>query len=117
MANSFTYQDHQFHVGDAIIIHQKIVEEGKSRTQIFEGLIIATKGRGVNKTFIVRKIGANAIGVERIFPVLSPNIQDITLKSQGKVRRSKLYYLRDRVGRSALRVKEKKTYSTAKSSK
>jgi large subunit ribosomal protein L19 len=108
MSNQFTYKDQQIHVGDRIEVHQKIEEEGKTRTQLFEGLVIATKGRDVNQTFIVRKIGANNIGIERIFPLMSPNIEKIVVKAQGDVRRAKLYYLRGRTGRLALRVKEKK---------
>lgn len=106
MANSFDYKSHQFTVGDTLRVHLKIEEEGKTRNQIFEGLLIKVKGRQENKTFTVRKIGANNIGVERILPVNSPNIDKIEVKSRGKVRRAKLYYLRDRVGRRALRVKE-----------
>jgi large subunit ribosomal protein L19 len=105
MSNSFTYKNLQLTVGDRIAVHQKIEEEGKIRTQVFEGILIATKGREDNRTFIVRKIAVNNIGVERIFPVLSPLIDDITLKSKGHTRRAKLYYLRGRSGRKALRVK------------
>lgn len=108
MANSFTYQDQVINVGDTIRVHQKIQEDDKTRIQVFEGLLIAIKGRDVNKTFTVRKIGANSIGVERIIPIASPLIDKIEIKSRGGVRRAKLYYMRDRVGRRASRVKEKK---------
>jgi len=108
MANSFTYKEKQYTVGDRVSVHQKIEEEGKTRTQAFEGIIIAIKGRVDGQTFTVRKIGANSIGVEKIFPIMSPIIDKIELKARGHVRRSKLYYLRERVGRKAVRVKEKK---------
>jgi large subunit ribosomal protein L19 len=106
MANQFIFKDTTLNVGDRVQVHTKIEEEGKTRTQVFEGLIIAIKGREENKTFTVRKIGANNIGVERIFPVMTPIIEKIDVRSKGKVRRAKLFYLRERVGRRALRVKE-----------
>ena len=106
MSLSFKYQDETINIGDTIRVHQQIKEDDKVRTQVFEGLVIAIKGREVNKSYTVRKIGHNSIGVEKIFPILSPNVTSIEIKSRGKVRRSKLYYLRDRVGRRALRVKE-----------
>lgn len=109
MALNFQLQDQTYNVGDTVRVHQRITEDDKTRIQVFEGLIIAIKGRQENRSFTVRKIGANNIGVERIIPVLSPIIDKIEIKSRGKVRRSKLYYLRDRVGRRALRVKEDKT--------
>ena len=83
----------------------KVKEGEKTRLQLFTGLLIATKGRSDNKSFIVRKIGAHGIGVERIFPVMSPDIDTITLKTAGTASRAKLYYLRDRTGREALRVR------------
>lgn len=106
MANSFSYKDQTHHIGDRVSVHLKIEEEDKTRTQIFDGVVIAIKGRGVGKTITVRKIGVNNIGVERIIPLGSPFLKKITTKTRGKVRRAKLYYLRDRVGRKALRVKE-----------
>lgn len=106
MANAFTYNEQVFTVGDTINVSLRVKEdEDKVRLQNFTGLLIAIKGREANKSFTIRKIGANGIGVEKIIPVLSPEIEEITLKSRGNVRRSKLYYLRDRIGRSALRVK------------
>lgn len=116
MANSFTLKDQQYGVGDRILVHQQIVEEGKTRTQIFDGILIGVKGRGDNQSFTVRRIASNAIGVERIIPVKSPTIKKIDLKSKGHVRRAKLNYLRERVGRKATRVKEKKTYTTKSAS-
>jgi len=96
-----------FEVGDTIKVSYKIIEGDKIRTQPFQGIVISKKGSGVSKTFIVRKIGADEIGVERIFPLQSPNIEKIEVMRRGKVRRAKLYYLRDRVGRKATRIKEK----------
>ena len=108
MANSFTYNQTKIAVGDRIAVHLRIEEEGKTRTQIFEGLVIGVKGRDIGQTFTIRKIASNSIGVERILPVASPFIDKIEMITQGNVRRSKLYYLRERVGRKALRVKGKK---------
>ena len=115
MANSFSYKDQQFNVGDRLLIHQNIVEENKTRVQIFDGIVIAVKGRGDNCSFTIRRIASNNIGVERTFPVQSPVIKQIEVKSRGSVRRSKLYYLRNRTGRQAMRVKEKKTIVASKS--
>jgi large subunit ribosomal protein L19 len=94
-----------FNSGDTVRIFYKIIEGGKSRVQPFEGIVISKKGTGVSKTFTVRRIGADNIGVERIFPLYSPNIDKIEIVSYGKVRRAKLYYLRERVGKAATRVK------------
>ena len=82
--------------GDIVRVHQKVQEKGKTRIQIFEGILIRLRGRGVNKTFTVRKIGAGGIGVERTWPLESNSIVKIEIKKKAtKVRRSKLYYLRD----------------------
>ena len=107
MANSFLYQDQTINVGDHIEVHQKITEEGKTRIQIFAGIVIAAKGRDQNQSFTVRQIASQSVGVERIYPVNTPQIAAIKVKSRGRVRRAKLYYLRGRVGRQATRVKEK----------
>jgi large subunit ribosomal protein L19 len=107
MAISFTLNDTIYNVGDQVLVQQKITEEDKTRLQTFAGIIIAVKGRGANQSFVVRKIATGSIGVERIYPVNSPNIASITVKSRGDVRRAKLYYLRGRTGRQAIRVKEK----------
>lgn len=107
MANVFTYKDQNFHTGDTVAVQMNVWEGDKSRIQTFEGLIIKINGQGASKSFTVRKIGANAVGVERILPLGSPNIADIIKKAEGKVRRAKLYYLRDRVGKRALKVKVK----------
>lgn len=111
MAQRFIYNDQEINVGDTVRVHQEIVEGTKKRVQVFEGLVIAVKNREVNKTFTVRKIGSNNVGVEKIFPVLMPSIKKIEVKRRGQVKRSKLYYLRDKVGKAATRVKEKNSYN------
>lgn len=85
-----------FSVGDTVRVHQKLLEgaEKKERIQIFEGMVIAIHGKEENKSFTVRKIGPNYVGVERIWPVSSPWISKLEVKTQGKVRRAKLYYTR-----------------------
>ena len=92
-------------VGDVVKVHVKIREGERERIQVFEGTIIAKKGSGISSTFTVRRV-AYGCGVERVFPVHSPNVAKVELVRNGKVRRSTLYYLRDRVGKSA-KVKEK----------
>ncbi len=96
-----------FKAGDNVTIHYKIVEGGKTRIQPFKGDCIARKGHGATATFTIRKI-SNGVGVERIFPANSPNIEKIELNKTGKVRRAKLYYLRDAKGKAG-RIKEKIT--------
>lgn len=95
-----------FKSGDTVNVHYRVREGDKERIQQFQGVVISRKGTGPNQTFIVRKISAGNIGVERIFPLYSPFIADIEVKKEGDVRRSKLYYLRDRRGKAA-RIKEK----------
>lgn len=97
----------EFRAGDTLRVALRIKEGDKSRVQNFEGICIARRGIGTGETFIVRKIGANSVGVERIFPIYSENIEEITLVRRGRVRRSKLFYLRDRRGKAA-RIKELK---------
>jgi large subunit ribosomal protein L19 len=93
-----------FKVGDIIEVHAKIKEEGKERIQVFKGVVIAVKGEGISKTFTVRKI-SYGVGVEKIFPIYSPVITKIKIiKRATKVRKSKLYFLRKRVGKSALKA-------------
>lgn len=91
-------------IGDVVKVHVKIVEGSRERIQVFEGTVIAMKGSGVSETFTVRRV-AYGVGIERVFPVNSPNVAKVELVRHGKVRRSKLYYLRDRVGKAA-KVKE-----------
>ncbi|NMC36214.1 50S ribosomal protein L19 [Candidatus Beckwithbacteria bacterium] len=104
MALYLKHNDTQLQVGDTVKVHQKIVEGEKTRTQIFEGLVIKTKGHDGEKTFTVRKI-SSGIGVEKIWPVDSPFVEKIEVVGTGTVRRAKLYYLRNRTGRLALKVK------------
>lgn len=96
----------EFKSGDTVNVHYRVREGDKERIQQFQGVVISRKGTGPNQTFIVRKISAGNIGVERIFPLYSPFIAQIEVKKEGDVRRSKLYYLRDRRGKAA-RIKEK----------
>jgi len=96
----------QFRVGDTIEVSQIIKEGNKERIQKFAGDVIAMRRSGIASTFTVRRIGANNIGVERVYPLHSPIISDIALVKRGKVRRAKLFYVRDRVGKAA-RIKEK----------
>jgi large subunit ribosomal protein L19 len=95
-----------FKAGDNITVNYKIVEGGKERIQSFRGDVIKKQGTGTTASFTVRKI-SDGIGVERLFPIFSPNIDSIVLNKVGKVRRAKLYYLRERSGKSA-RIKEKR---------
>lgn len=92
--------------GDTVDVHCRIVEGDKERIQIFNGTVIMIKGRGINRTFTVRRIVANE-GVERIFPIHSPMIEKIVVKRSGETRRAKLFYLRNRVGK-ATRLQDKK---------
>jgi len=111
MAQYLIHNDLKIGVGDTVKVHQEISEGDKTRIQIFEGLVIAIKNRGNGKSFTVRKIGANSIGVEKIYPINMPQIKKIEVKRKGPVRRAKLYYLRDRIGKAATRIKEKNTHS------
>ena len=111
MAQYLEYKDQTISVGDTVRVHQEITEGNKKRIQIFEGIVIAVKNEQNGKSFTVRKIGANSIGVEKIFPVLLPSIKKVEVKRKGAVRRSKLYYLREKVGKAASRIKEKSTFT------
>ena len=95
-----------FNPGDTVKVHVRVVEGGRERVQVFEGAVIARDGGGLSETFTVRKVSFG-VGVERIFPLHAPIIQSIEVTRKGKVRRAKLYYLRDRVGK-ATRIKEKR---------
>jgi large subunit ribosomal protein L19 len=94
----------EFRTGDTVKVHVRVVEGGRERIQVFEGVVIARNGNGPRASFTVRKLSFG-VGVERVFPVHAPIIQKIEVVRKGDVRRSKLYYLRDRVGKSA-RIKE-----------
>ena len=94
----------EINIGDTVKVHVKIVEGDKSRIQVFEGTVIAKKHGGISETFTVRRV-AHGCGIERVFPVHSPSVDKVEVVRHGKVRRAKLYYLRDRVGKAA-KVKE-----------
>ena len=99
-----------FEIGDSVKVHYRIVEGNRERVQIFEGTVIAINNKGVSKTFTVRKISFD-IGVERIFPVYSPRVEKVEVTRKNTVRRSKLYYLRDRKGKAA-KLKQRRAKST-----
>ena len=96
----------EFHAGDTVKVHVKVTEGNRERVQVFEGIVIARRGTSVRESFTVRKLSFG-VGVERSFPLHSPIIDRIQVVSRGDVRRAKLYYLRDRVGKAA-KVKEKR---------
>jgi large subunit ribosomal protein L19 len=100
-----------FKPGDNITVNYKIIEGNKERIQSFKGDVIKRQGQGFTQTFTVRKI-SDGVGVERLFPLYSPNIESIVLHKSGRVRRARLFYLRERSGKSA-RIKEKKQIHTA----
>src|SRR3989344_2625108 len=101
MANQVTWRDVNFAIGDTIRVHQTFAEGDKTRTQIFEGIVIAIRGHAGLKSFVVRRIASNNIGVEKIFPIATPTITKVEVKKKGDVRRAKLYFLRDRTGKKA----------------
>ncbi|MBQ9545649.1 MAG: 50S ribosomal protein L19 [Clostridia bacterium] len=94
-----------FNIGDTVRVHNKIKEGNRERIQLFEGTVIARKNGGISETFTVRRV-SYGVGVEKTFPLHSPNVEKVDVVRKGRVRRAKLYYLRDRVGKSA-KVKEK----------
>lgn len=96
----------EFRPGDTVKVHVRVVEGNRTRAQVFEGVVLARNGSGLDATFTVRKLSFG-VGVERVFPVHAPIIQKVEVTRRGDVRRAKLYYLRDRVGKSA-RIKEKR---------
>jgi large subunit ribosomal protein L19 len=104
-----------FQPGDTVVVNVKVTEGERTRVQAYEGVCIARNGGGINESFAVRKISYGE-GVERVFPVLSPNIESIKVVRRGKVRRAKLYYLRDRRGKSA-RIAEKMETPAAKAAR
>lgn len=95
----------EFNVGDTVKVDVQITEGERTRIQVFEGTVIAKKGNGISETFTVRKV-SYGFGVERIFPMHSPSVKDVKVIRKGRVRRSKLYYLRERIGKAA-KVKQK----------
>ncbi|MGH9006371.1 MAG: 50S ribosomal protein L19 [Acidimicrobiales bacterium] len=100
----------QFRPGDTVKVHVRVVEGSRERVQVFQGAVIRRQGSGVRETFTVRKVSFG-VGVERTFPVHSPSIAKLEVASFGDVRRAKLYYLRDRVGKAA-KIKERRTART-----
>ncbi len=96
----------EFAAGDTVNVHVRVVEGEKERIQQFQGVVIAFKGSGARRTFMVRKV-SNGVGVERIFPMYSPKVAKIEVVRYGRVRRAKLYYLRERRGKSA-RIRERR---------
>ena len=94
----------KFNIGDTVRVHNRITEGQRERIQMFEGTVIAKRGGGINETFTVRRV-SYGVGTEKTFPIHSPNVDNVVVIRAGKVRRAKLYYLRDRVGKRA-KVKE-----------
>ncbi len=105
-ASSLRKEAVEFSVGDTVKDHVKVVEGDKERIQVFAGIVIARRGSGVNESFTVRRISYGE-GVERVFPVHSPRVAKVDVDRQGDVRRAKLNYLRGRIGKAAMLVKEK----------
>lgn len=98
----------EFNVGDSVRVHTKVVEGDKERIQVFAGVVIGRRGHGLNATFTVRRISYGE-GVERVFPVHSPRVEKVEVERSGRVRRAKLTYLRKRIGKGAMAVKERET--------
>ena len=96
----------KFNVGDTVKVHVKVIEGKRERIQIFEGIVLKRQNGGVGETFTVRKL-SSGVGVERTFPVHSPKIENVEIVRHGKVRRAKLFYLRERIGKAA-KVRERK---------
>lgn len=111
-SEQFRKNNVDFGVGDSVKVHTKVVEGDKERIQIFSGVVIGKRGRGLNETFTVRRISYGE-GVERVFPVHSPRVDKIEVERKGDVRRAKLTYLRSRLGKRATLVKEKETKTVA----
>ena len=102
----------EFGIGDSVRVHTKVVEGDKERIQIFSGVVIGRRGRGLNQTFTVRRISYGE-GVERVFPVHSPRVEKVEVERKGAARRAKLTYLRSRLGKGATLVKEKVSRGTS----
>jgi large subunit ribosomal protein L19 len=99
----------KFKVGDGVRVHLKVREGEKERIQIFAGIVISRKGSGIHEAFTVRKI-ASGVGVERVFPVHSPNIEKIEIDRESITMKARMYYMRDRIGKSANKVKERRLF-------
>lgn len=115
-SEQFRKEPLKFAVGDTVRVHTKVVEGDKERIQIFTGIVIGRRGRGLNSTFTVRRISYGE-GVERVFPENSPRVDKVEVERHGSVRRAKLHYLRTRVGKSATTVKELDVRSSAPAKK
>jgi large subunit ribosomal protein L19 len=113
-SEQFRKEPAKFNVGDSVRVHTKVVEGDKERIQIFSGVVIGRRGRGLNETFTVRRISYGE-GVERIFPIHSPRIEKVEVERRGEVRRAKLTYLRKRIGKGATLVREKEAATKAES--
>jgi len=111
-SEQYRKDDAKFAVGDSVKVHTKVVEGDKERIQIFAGVVIGKRGRGLNETFTVRRISYGE-GVERIFPVNSPRVDKIEVERKGSVRRAKLTYLRNRLGKGATLVNERQEKEVA----
>ena len=112
-SEQFRKEPTKFSVGDSVRVHTKVVEGEKERIQVFSGVVIGRRGRGLNEMFTVRRISYGE-GGERIFPVHSPRVDKVEVERQGDVRRAKLTYLRKRLGKGATLVKEKRAKTPAK---
>ncbi len=117
MSKYLTIKDVNFSVGDTIRVHQKIQDGDKSRTQIFEGVVISIQNRESGRSFRVRRVASNGVGVERLFPALAPSIERIEVKQAGAVRRAKLFYLRNRIGKAASAIRKKVKHTVAEATK
>ena len=107
MANQVKWQDKiEFSVGDTIKVQQTIKDGDKTRTQAYQGIVIAIRGEGQGNSFVVRKMAVGGIGVEKIFPITTPTVTGIEIVKKGKVRRAKLYYLRNLLGKKATKIKD-----------
>ena len=115
-SEQFRKEPARFNVGDTVRVHTKVVEGDKERIQIFAGVVIGRRGRGLNETFTVRRISYGE-GVERIFPLHSPRVDKVEVERHGNVRRAKLTYLRKRIGKGATLVKEKEGRGAAAAAK
>src|SRR3974377_424371 len=111
-SEQFRKEPANFAVGDSVRVHTKVVEGDKERIQVFSGVVIGRRGRGLNETFTLRRISSGE-GVERVFPVHSPRVEKVEVERKGSVRRAKLTYLRTRLGKGATLVKEKEGGGTA----
>ena len=116
ITNEYLKEREPFKVGDGVNVHVKVREGGKERIQIFKGIVIARTGSGIHETFTVRRI-ASGVGVEKVFPVHSPLIDKVEVDRESVTMRARMYYLRDRIGKEAIKVKEKRLFEAKKKAK